>query len=101
MTARFPDLTFKNGEITPQNSFQYGPVCIDIQYRGKKILNSIFEIMRLEFVQKFPLSITFINKVNQISLRAHQKLGWEVVDEFHFNDNQYLGLAFDMNNSVL
>lgn len=101
MAVRLPGLSFKGGEITTSNSFQYGPVCIDAQYRGKKLLNSIFEVMRLEFVQKFPISITFINKVNQISLRAHQKLGWEIVDEFHFNDNQYLGLAFNMKKSVL
>lgn len=101
MAARLPDLSFNGGEITTANSFQYGPVCIDVQYRGKRILNTIFEAMRLHFVQKFPLSITFINKVNVISLRAHQKLGWEIVDEFDFNDNRYLGLAFDMEKSVL
>ncbi|MGB0932248.1 MAG: hypothetical protein ACPGVB_15810 [Chitinophagales bacterium] len=101
MAARLPDLSFNDGEITTVNSFQYGPVCIDVQYRGKKILNTIFEAMRLQFMERFPVSITFINKVNAISFRARQKLGWEVVDEFDFNGNRYLGLAFDMKKSVL
>ncbi|MEQ9404762.1 MAG: GNAT family acetyltransferase [Cyclobacteriaceae bacterium] len=101
MTSRFPDLNFKDFDISVQNTFQYGPVCIDINYRGKGLLNSIFEEMRIEWVKKFPLSITFINAVNEISARAHKKIGWEIIDRFEFSGNKYLGLAFDMNNSVI
>lgn len=101
MTLRFPDLSFMGKEITVDNSFQYGPVCIDIDFRGKEVLNLIFEEMRLKLLKQYPISITFINKVNEISLRAHQKLGWKIIDEFQFNNNIYQGLAFDMQNSVL
>jgi hypothetical protein len=102
MVSRFPKLSFKNKAITVVNSFQYGPVCIDKLYRGKGLLNLIFEEMRIEFIKKFPISITFINRVNVISEKAHtQKLGWEIIDEFEFNNNKYIGLAFDMKKSVL
>lgn len=102
MVARFPKLLFNGTKITTENSFQYGPVCIHKNYRGKGILNLVFEEMRLEFVKKYPISITFINKVNVISEKAHtRKLGWVIIDEFTFNGNNYLGLAFDMNKSVL
>ena len=102
MVPRFPTLSFNDQAITVENSFQYGPVCIDKRYRGKGLLNLIFEEMRIEFVQKYPISITFINKTNVISEKAHtKKLGWKIVDEFNFNNNTYIGLAFDMKNSVL
>jgi hypothetical protein len=102
MIARFPKLAFNNKNITTKNSFQYGPVCIDKNYRGKGILNLIFEEMRIEFVKKYPISITFINKINVISKQAHtKKLGWEIIDEFNFNNSTYLGLAFDMSKSVV
>lgn len=102
MVARFPTLYFNGKEITTENSFQYGPVCIDKSYRGKGVLNLIFEQMRNEFLKKYPISITFINKVNAISEHAHtKKLGWQIIDEFQFNNNTYIGLAFDMENSVL
>src|SRR5690625_1568022 len=35
MVSRFPMLSFKNQAITVENSFQYGPICIAKQYRGK------------------------------------------------------------------
>lgn len=102
MVSRFPEVSFQGKEITTSNSFQYGPICIDENYRGKGLLNQIFEEMRLEFCKKYPISITFINKINAISTRAHtKKLGWEIIDEFQFNNNTYIGLALDMTKSVL
>lgn len=102
MVSRFPKLSFHGQQITTENSFQYGPVCIDEAYRGKRLLNQLFEEMRLEFLKKYPISITFINKINVISEKAHtKKLGWEIIDEFEFNNNTYIGLAFNMKNSVL
>jgi hypothetical protein len=101
MVSRFPKLSFNGTNITTENSFQYGPVCIAINHRGKGLLNLIFEEMRLEFFKKYPIAVTFINKVNVISEKAHtKKLGWEIIDEFQFNNNTYIGLAFDMKNSV-
>lgn len=102
MVSRFPQLSFQGREITTSNSFQYGPVCIDKKYRGRGLFNLLFEEMRLEFLKKYPISITFINKINEVSTAAHtRKLGWEVIDEFEFNDNQYLALGLDMEKSVL
>ena len=102
MVSRFPKLSFNGNKITTENSFQDGPVCIDKNYRGNGVLNLIFEEMRIEFYKKYPISVTFINKVNVISEKAHtRKLGWEIIDEFEFNNKNYIGLAFDMKNSVL
>ena len=102
MVSRFPSLSFNGKKITTVNSFQYGPVCIDKSYRGNGLLNLIFEEMRIEFLKRYPISVTFINKVNAISTAAHtKKLGWEIIDEFQFNNNTYIGLAFDMKKSVL
>lgn len=102
MASRFPNLFFKGIAITTANSFQYGPICIDTRYRGSGLLYLLFEEMRVECFKKYPISLTFINKVNVISEKAHtKKLGWEIIDEFVFNNNTYITLAFDMKNSVL
>lgn len=102
MVSRFPKLSFKGKNITTENSFQYGPICIDEKYRGTGLLNQVFEEMRLEFCKKYLISITFINKINAISTAAHtKKLGWEIIDEFQLNNNTYIILALDMGKSVL
>jgi hypothetical protein len=97
MTNRFENLTFKNTDISTTNSFQYGPICIDTAFRGTGLLNNIFEFMRINLQEKYPISITFINKINERSIKAHiDKLKWTVIDEFEFNNNNFLMLAFDM-----
>ncbi len=102
MIASLPKLIFDGKRINTQNTFQYGPICIDKNHRGNGVLQSLFEKMRLEMLKKYPISITFINKENKRSLFAHtQKLNWDIIDEFEFNDNTYLTLGFDMKNSVL
>jgi len=102
MIKRFPNLKYQEQNITTENSFQYGPICIDINYRGQGLINQIFEEMRLNFKEKYPISLTFINAVNIPSTKAHtEKLGWKIIDRFEFNGGNYLGLAFDMSRSVL
>ncbi|MGL2988229.1 GNAT family N-acetyltransferase [Flavobacterium sp. RSSA_27] len=97
MMQLFPSFYFKNFEITTTNSFQYGPICIDKKYRGQGIITALFEYMRIHMKEKYPLSLTFINKTNIPSYKAHtKKLVWEVIDEFQFNGNDYYVLAYDM-----
>jgi hypothetical protein len=95
MVSRFPHLTFQDIPITVDNSFQYGPVCIDRALRGSGIFPQLFEIMRSSFTSRFPIGVTFINKINLRSLAAHtRKLNLQVIDEFGFNGNEYFSLAF-------
>jgi hypothetical protein len=95
MMARLPDLKFQGREIAVDCSFQYGPVCIDVAARGSNLLPKLYELMRSSFAQKFPIGITFINKINERSFAAHtRKLGLEIIDEFEFNGNSFYTLAF-------
>jgi hypothetical protein len=101
MISLFPKLSFLDFEINSITSFQYGPICIDKKYRGKGLIKSLFEFMRIHIVKKYPLSLTFINKINIPSLKAHiEKLKWTIISDFKFNNNEYYILAYDMNMPV-
>ncbi|HBG19264.1 MAG TPA: hypothetical protein DDY32_08320 [Desulfobulbaceae bacterium] len=51
---------------------------------------------------RFSVGITFINKGNERSYRAHaRRLGMTVVDEFQHGGREYYSLAFDTAVSVL
>lgn len=102
MIALFPDWSFQNEVITVDNSFQYGPICIDIPWRGKGIINVLVEFMRQNMVERYPIAVTFINKINVPSFKAHtEKLDWKVIAEFGFNQNSYFVLALEMNVVVI
>jgi hypothetical protein len=102
MIRLFSTLSFLDFEINTTNSFQYGPICIDKEYRGKGLINSLFEFMRIHIEKRYPLAVTFINKTNAPSLKAHtEKLKWTVIGDFEFNNNNYFILAYEMNKTAL
>lgn len=95
MMLRLPAVRFRGEEITVDSSFQYGPICIDRSSRGGDLLPQLFGLMRSSFAPKFPVGVTFINRVNQRSVAAHtRKLDLEIIDEFDFNGNAFYTLAF-------
>jgi hypothetical protein len=98
MAARLPQLDFEGNELTIQNTFQYGPICIDTSQRGTGLAKKLYDTARFSMADRFPIGITFINKINHRSYEAHtQKMGLTVIDEFSFNNNNYYGLAFYTN----
>jgi hypothetical protein len=100
MIDRLPKLNFAGSEITVDNSFQYGPICIDRSIRGSEVFPQLFDLMRSSFAPKFPIGVTFINKLNQRSFAAHtRKLNLEIIDEFAFNGNSFYTLIFLTTNS--
>lgn len=72
-------------EIT-QNNWFYGPVCIDKSHRGKSLLKNLYQqICSLHGGHP----IAFVNSENIRSLKAHQKLGMEVVKNFEFKGTSW------------
>jgi hypothetical protein len=90
------NLHYLGQELNTTNSYQYGPICIDSQYRGLGVLESIFEFAREHMSKRYPILVTFINKINQRSYKAHtQKLNLKVIQEFSFNNNHFYELVYD------
>lgn len=101
MIELFPQWSFNNMEINVKNSFQYGPICIDIPFRGQGLINVLVEFMRKNMVDRYPLAVTFINEINIPSFNAHtKKLPWQVINTFSYNQNNYFVLALDMSETI-
>ena len=96
MIKDLPNLTYLGQTLSVDNSYQYGPVCVDKNVRGTGVLGALFDFARAEMSKKYPILVTFINKINPRSYEAHtRKLGLEVIQEFEFNNNNYYELAYD------
>ncbi|EMB3081548.1 N-acetyltransferase [Providencia rettgeri] len=64
----------------------YGPVCIDINYRGNNILKSLYDNICAFNTGK---PVAFINAANHRSLAAHLKIGMHNVASFDFQGTHY------------
>ena len=97
MESILPTLTLNNDILTIENSFQYGPVCIDEAFRGQAILKQLFDSVQTEYRGRFSFAITFINMVNERSFRAHAKnTPLSIIGHFEFNDNKYAALGCEI-----
>lgn len=95
------NLKYLGQTLNVNNSYQYGPVCIDKSIRGSGVLEKIFDFSREHMSKRFPILVTFINKINTRSYEAHtRKLELEVIQEFEFNNNQYYELVYDTSKKI-
>jgi len=101
MVKDLKNLNYLGQELSVDNSYQYGPVCIDKSVRGSGVLESIFDFSREHMSKRYPILVTFVNKINPRSYAAHtKKLGLTVIQEFEFNDNHYYELVYDTSKKV-
>jgi len=102
MIKNLPSLEFNGQKITKENSYQYGPVCIDKSARGSGVLEELFDFALESMSKRFSILVTFVNKINPRSYAAHKrKLGLEEIAQFEFNNNFYHEFAFDTSKRVL
>lgn len=101
MRENLHKLQYLGETLSVENSYQYGPVCVDKSVRGSGVLEEIFHFARKEMAKRYPILVTFINKINERSYQAHtKKLGLEVIDEFTYNNNHYYELVYDTNKNL-
>lgn len=94
MIKELPSLTYQGYQLNTDNSYQYGPVCVDKSVRGQGALEMVFEFSLQQMSSKYAVLVTFINKINPRSYTAHtKKVGLQVIQEFSYNNNQYYELA--------
>jgi hypothetical protein len=94
MIKQLPSLEYHGQTLSVDNSYQYGPICIDKSVRGSGVLEAIFEFAKNRMSERFPILVTFVNKTNERSYQAHRrKLGLDVIHDFTFNGNNYYEMA--------
>lgn len=94
MIKHLDDADIQEHKINAHNSYQYGPVCVDKSVRGQGVFEKVFHFALQEMSARYPIMVTFINKINPRSYQAHsQKTPLQVINHFEFNNNEYYKLA--------
>ena len=99
--AHLGESEYLGQKISVENSYQYGPICINKSVRGSGVLEAIFEFSREQMAKRYPILVTFINRINSRSYEAHtRKIGLKVIKEFSFNNNHYYELIYDTSKEL-
>jgi hypothetical protein len=71
-----------NGRPLGQQRFYLmGQICIAEPYRGQGLVTTLYHGHRQFYMEKFDLLLTEISIANPRSLKAHQKVGFQVIDK--------------------
>jgi hypothetical protein len=69
--------------------------------RGTGVLEGVFDFARDQMSKRYPILVTFVNKINPRLFHAHtKKLGLEIIQEFEFNNNSYYELVYDTSKNI-
>lgn len=83
----FDNVLYNNKKIAAYNYLVVGQVCIAEGYRGLGILDHCYEAYKNHFKENYEFAITEINKTNKRSIRAHERIGFELIYSYTDADN--------------
>jgi hypothetical protein len=83
MFNAFDQVIYNGKKIAAFNYIVVGQVCIADGYRGKGILDDCYSAYKNHFRDKYDFAITEIHKTNLRSIRAHERIGFELVHSYN------------------
>jgi ribosomal protein S18 acetylase RimI-like enzyme len=82
MFERLDGLAWRGRPIAAWRWCVMGQVCVARAHRGRGLVDGLYADLRRRLAAGFDLMITEIDRENPRSLRAHEKAGFEVMDEY-------------------
>lgn len=86
----FSSISFLNKPVSAYNYMVVGQVCVDKNYRGQGVFDACYNAYRQAFEGRYDFAITEIDNKNLRSLKAHQRIGFEVIHEFRNGDTDWV-----------
>ena len=98
MIEIIPGYEFEGRPLVLDETYQYGPMCVDSSIRGTGAFEKLFFTSLSQFRDRFPVMLTFVNQINKRSENAHNnKAHMETLGTFDFGGNHYflMGIRTD------
>ena len=98
MMEIIPDYSFEGRPLVLEQTYQYGPMCVDRSIRGTGAFQKLFYTSLGQWKERFPMMLTFVNQINKRSENAHNnKAKMQTLGTFDFNNSHYflMGIRTD------
>lgn len=99
MFEQFDELLYLGKKVSEYNYMAVGQVCVGKKYRGQGLFFSGYEAYRKAFEKDYDFAITEISISNARSLKAHQKVGFEVIHTFKDEYETWAIVVWDWNKN--
>lgn len=73
---------YGNRKITDHAFYVMGQICVHEFYRGRGVFDSLYQMHKTMHAQQYELCVTSVSTRNKRSLRAHERVGFQIVNTF-------------------
>ncbi len=98
MFQQFELLEFAGNSVASYNYLVIGQICVSKDYRGQGIFDRMYEAYADFFSTCFDFAITEIADSNIRSIKAHQRVGFEVIHNFSDSTEDWSIVALNWKN---
>jgi hypothetical protein len=88
---------FHKGKPLSEYSFMVGgQVCVDRAFRGQGLLNRLYHQIRVSLPSGYDLCVTEIALRNQVSIGAHEKMGFQTIATYSDGREKWAIVAWEL-----
>lgn len=95
MFQAFETCSFNGKPLKDYNYIVGGQVCVDRDFRGNGLLSRLYNETKNQVSMVYEACVTEISVRNSRSLKAHQKLGFEVIGTYNDGVEQWNIVSWD------
>jgi GNAT superfamily N-acetyltransferase len=96
MFNQFNCCSYKDVSLNDYNFFVGGQTCVDRQYRGQGLMARMYNHIQNSLTSDYDLCVTEIATRNLPSVRAHEKMGFEVISKYSDEKEEWVIVAWNL-----
>ncbi|MGH8030721.1 MAG: GNAT family N-acetyltransferase [Arenimonas sp.] len=95
MFEQFGRCTHRGRPLAAHRYIVGGQVCVERGFRGQGLLAKLYHQLRDSLARDFDVCVTEIATRNPVSIRAHEKMGFEVIASYRDPREEWVIVAWD------
>ena len=99
MFEQFDECVYRGKPLSSYRFIVGGQVCVDRDHRGQGLLARLYQQLRESTGSAYELCVTEVATRNRVSLRAHERMGFEVLSSYHDSGEEWAIVAWDLSRA--
>ena len=96
MFEQFGRCRYKGRALADRRFFVGGQVCVDREHRGQGLMSRLYRHLRQSAPSEYDLCVTEVARRNEVSLRAHEKMGFETIATYSDGAQEWTIVAWEL-----
>jgi ribosomal protein S18 acetylase RimI-like enzyme len=93
--AHMQSIRYKDRPLTDLRTYLMGQICVHPDYRGKGVVDRLYQFHRQALSLRFDCCVTEISTSNIRSLKAHLKTGFCIIDTYRDEQDEWDVVLWD------